>query len=331
MDIAGRLCRQAGRPQPQRLISLTGGKNNRVYRLEAEAAAPLVLKCYHHDPRDPRDRLKAEWAFLTYAKSRGMQTLPTPLACDTAAHAGLYTYLDGDRVAAVTTAHVDQALAFIVDLNHAPGDAQTLQPASEACFSIDTHVETVARRVNRLQTIDTTQPHAARAEYVVSRHLMPAWQRVHSAIASTTRDRQGGTDIRIPQSAEIVSPSDFGFHNALIDATGRVRFFDFEYAGRDDPAKLVCDFFCQPEVPVPVAHYARFADGVIAALGLDPTHRTRCDLLLDAYRIKWICIMLNDFLPSGNARRTFANPGDQSERCRTQLDKAEAALAALSR
>jgi hypothetical protein len=312
-------------------LPLTGGKNNRVYRLEAEGAAPLVLKCYHHDPRDPRDRLKAEWAFLTYAKSRDMQTLPTPLACDAAAHAGLYTFLEGERVVTVTAAHVDQALAFIVDLNRAPRDAQTLQPGSEACFSIDAHAETVARRVTRLQTIDATQPHGARAEHVVNTILLPTWRRVQSAIASSASDRPSGSVARIPKSAEIVSPSDFGFHNALIDATGRVRFFDFEYAGMDDPAKLVCDFFCQPEVPVPIDHYARFADGVIAALGLDPTHRARCDLLLDAYRIKWICIMLNDFLPAGNARRTFADRGDPSERCRAQLDKAEAALAALSR
>ena len=49
----------------------------------------------------------------------------------------------------------------------------------------------------------------------------------------------------------VLSPSDFGFHNALLDRQGNVRFFDFEYAGWDDPAKLVCDFFCQVEVPVP--------------------------------------------------------------------------------
>src|SRR6185503_11886129 len=46
-----------------------------------------------------------------------------------------------------------------------------------------------------------------------------------------------------------LSPSDFGYHNAVLADDETVRFFDFEYAGWDDPAKLVCDFFNQVEVP----------------------------------------------------------------------------------
>ena len=45
-------------------------------------------------------------------------------------------------------------------------------------------------------------------------------------------------------------------------------------------------------------------------------------LLLDAYRIKWICIMLNEFLPLDAARRAFADQGARAIRCREQLDKA---------
>ena len=59
-----------------------------------------------------------------------------------------------------------------------------------------------------------------------------------------------------------VSPSDFGFHNALREPSGRLRFIDFEYAGWDDPAKLVCDFFCQPAVPAPAGAFDRFAAAV---------------------------------------------------------------------
>ena len=39
-----------------------------------------------------------------------------------------------------------------------------------------------------------------------------------------------------------ISPSDFGFHNALRTNTGPV-FFDFEFSGWDDPAKTIIDFF----------------------------------------------------------------------------------------
>ena len=64
-------------------------------------------------------------------------------------------------------------------------------------------------------------------------------------------------------------------------------------------------------------------------LGLDAAGIARCRLLLDAYQIKWTCIMLNEFLPLGAARRAFADTGAWAKRCAEQLAKAEAKLAAL--
>ncbi len=64
-------------------------------------------------------------------------------------------------------------------------------------------------------------------------------------------------------------------------------------------------------------------------LGLDAAAIARCRLLLDAYQIKWTCIILNDFLPLGAARRAFADTGAWAKRCAEQLTKAEAKLAAL--
>ena len=123
-----------------------------------------------------------------------------------------------------------------------------------------------------------------------------------------------GTKNRDPSRC-CLSPSDFGFHNALAGHDGKLTFLDFEYAGRDDPAKLASDFFCQPEVPVPLElssrHFVRRLGD-----GLEP-RRSRAgravEILLDAYRIKWTCIILNDFLPLGAARRAFADAGERAE------------------
>ncbi len=104
--------------------------------------------------------------------------------------------------------------------------------------------------------------------------------------------------MRLAPEAEILSPSDFGFHNALADAAGTLTFLDFEYAGRDDPAKLVSDFFCCPEVPVPLRFRSEFVATLAEGLPLDPAFPSRCDRLLDVYRFKWIAIIMNEFLPA---------------------------------
>ncbi len=60
----------------------------------------------------------------------------------------------------------------------------------------------------------------------------------------------------------------------------------------------MCDFFSQPAVPISEDYYPRFVEAVISDLSEPETHVQRYDLLLDVYRIKWCCILLNEFLPA---------------------------------
>ncbi|WP_316228746.1 aminoglycoside phosphotransferase family protein [Bradyrhizobium sp. SZCCHNR1045] len=322
---AQRLTAQAGRPAPKALTRLAGGRNNQVYRLEADDG-PLVLKRYFTDARDSRDRLGAEWSFISHAWSRGIRAVPEPLACDRAEQAGLYSFIEGRKLTAaeLTPGHVEAAIEFVLAVNARPRPA--LAPGSEACFSLAEHIATVERRVARLATLDSEVPHVAEARQLVSAQLQPTWAAVKAGILSGASAEGLALDAAISADQNCLSPSDFGFHNALIDDAGKLTFLDFEYAGRDDPAKLVSDFFCQPEVPVPLAVHEHFIERLTQGLGLDAASVARCRLLLDAYQIKWTCIILNDFLPLGAARRAFADTGAWAERCAAQLAKAEAKL-----
>lgn len=326
LPLARRLAGPA-RPVPVALERLTGGRNNRVFRVATEDGGSLLLKLYHADQRDTRDRLRAEWNFLVHAWNLGIRNVPEPLARDQAVHAGLYGFLPGRRLLAgeVEPWHVDAALDLALAINAKPVGHGGLDPGSEACFSIAEHIATIERRVARLAVLDPDAPYSAAADGFVRERLLPAWQGVRAALVNAVT-RQGLTqEAMLPAEACCVSPSDFGFHNALV-TDGSVAFIDFEYAGIDDPAKLAADFFCQPEVPVPPSLFGAFVDRLIGGLGLEPVHAERCRLLLDAYRIKWACIILNDFLPLGSARRAYADPRPIAARCAAQLALAETKL-----
>jgi hypothetical protein len=331
LEAAGRLARLAGRASPRALATLTGGMNNRVFRVEIDGGAPLVLKSYFHDPRDPRDRLSTEWRFLTYAWARGVRAIPEPLAHEPTSHMALYGFVSGAKIAAgaVTDAHVAAAADFVVAINAPPRTPTMLPPGSEACFSLAQHLTTVRRRVGRLSDLAPDAPLRGEAQRFIAGRLRPVWRELEARIDREARASRISLDQELDPADCCLSPSDFGFHNALEDESGRVTFLDFEYAGRDDPAKLVCDYFCQPEVPVPMRHFEPFQERAAIGLGLDSAVRDRCRLLLDAYRVKWTCIMLNEFLAIGAARRAFADAGAGERRCRTQLAKAEAKLSEI--
>jgi hypothetical protein len=323
LEAARGLVRRAGKAQPRSLARLAGGNNNRIYRVELDAGAPLILKRYFQDPRDQRDRLSAEWDFLQLVWGRGIRATPEPLGHEPASNTALYSFVPGSRIAAnaVTEDHVATAADFLLAVN-SPRTSLALSPASEACFSFAQHLETVNRRVERLAHLAPDVPLRTDAERFVSDRLRPAWRVIEQRITSAVRDARFGLEREIDQSECILSPSDFGFHNALEDESGRLAFVDFEYAGRDDVAKLVCDYFCQPKIPVRMCHFEPFLARLTDGLGFGATMRERCCLLLDAYRVKWTCIMLNEFLTVGAARRAFAHGANRDDRCRAQLMKA---------
>jgi len=330
LKLAGDLCGRAGLAAPVTLERLAGGKNNRVFCVALGDGSSVVLKSYFHDPRDTRDRLEAEWSFLNHAWSVGVHNVPRPLAADQREHAGLYSLLDGSKLASseVELRHVDAASNFIYAINRAASPlVRAMNPASESCLSISQHLATVDRRIERLTALAADAPYRDEAEQLISQNLKPVWVDVRSRIVAGAF--KAGVVLDQAVGRTIISPSDFGFHNALIRPDGELQFLDFEYAGFDDPAKLVGDFYACPEIPTPQETFERFVDRLALLLEFPDAFRDRARLLRDAYRVKWACIILNDFLPSEDARRAFAGGEERAARCAAQLRKAEAKIAEI--
>lgn len=319
------LLTRLGHTRGAELRPLKGGANNRVFEIHSEGLY-FLLKAYFQHPDDPRDRLGAEFAFCEYAWNHAIRCVPQPHAADPANHLGLYEFIPGRRAEAedATPEAVDRALAFFKDLN-APSNraGATLPVASEACFSLAEHLQRVGSRVERLAAVRPAQDTDRQAADFIGNRLTPAWKVIAARVESEARNLPPAVSRPLDEAARCVSPSDFGFHNVLVTPGGELRFIDFEYAGWDDPAKMVCDFFCQVEAPVPFENFDRFAEGATAGRPDAAACRERVRLLLPVYRVKWCCIVLNDFLPMDSARRRFARSDtDEEARKKTQLAKA---------
>ncbi|MCX5662606.1 MAG: phosphotransferase [Planctomycetota bacterium] len=333
---AGELVAGAGLGRVDSLSPLAGGGNNRTYRLAA-GGRDILLKAYFRDPADPRDRLKAEFDFSRFAWDRGIRVIPEPLARDARNALGLYAFIHGRMLEPheVTPARVDESLDFCIALNrgrHAPAVAALaagLADGSEAYFSLTDHLAGVARRVARLGEIEGAGPINHEARAFVRGELGPAWERVTADVRAAIPDLGG--DAPLPSEQRCLSPSDFGFHNAMLAGDGKLIFHDFEYAGWDDPGKTAGDFFCQPRLPVPPGLFEHFVGALVDSLGLPASHVRRARLLRGVYQVKWCCIMMNEFLPLGARRRRFAlSEADAEARKVRQLAQARRGLGALT-
>jgi thiamine kinase-like enzyme len=125
-----------------------------------------------------------------------------------------------------------------------------------------------------------------------------------------------------------LSPSDFGFHNALRRPNGQIVFLDFEYFGWDDPAKMISDFLLHPGMDVGEGLKQRFLVKCINAYQGSGHLAKRVAILKPAHGLKWCLLLLNEFVPAYLRRRGFASERvlDESELQSQQLSKARRML-----
>jgi thiamine kinase-like enzyme len=304
---------------------LSASGNNRVFALHC-GNEKMVLKWYFYDAADTRDRLGAEYSFLEHAWTLGLRCIPKPIAKNESEHLALYEYVTGQTIDAskVNENLMQQAAHFLAKLNtkNSRATASMLPKASEACFSVSEHFSMIDARLSRLDQMPVLSKVDKEAKEFVKR-LEAYWQDAKSRILIDCQCLGFNPENVLDTSERCLSPSDFGFHNALLRPDGQVCFIDFEYAGWDDPAKAIGDFFSHPGVKVPHAQFETFM-----AKALEPFDQSlqmigRVRALEPISQIKWCCIILNEFLPASAKRRSFANPDENpDERKQRQLNKA---------
>ena len=302
---------------------LTGG-NNRSYRLVTEDGCYLCKQYFRHQ-NDTRDRLGAEFAFLQFCEESGVGQVPRALAADFENGIALYSWIEGASLAplTITLAHVKEAAAFAAALARAGclNAARVLAPAADAAFCVQNYIDGVQNRLAALFAACEGCGDAMAQEALIflRQSLLPRWEQVLVSLTRSADATQRG--YMLPEAERIVSPSDFGFHNSLISSEG-LFFVDFEYAGMDDPAKLVCDFVCQPAIPAPEGSMQVMVRELCAA-GQPEGLELRASELMPLHRLKWCCIILNEFKNTDAKRRSFAKGATNTDTRCLQLDKAK--------
>jgi hypothetical protein len=313
------------------MTRIGGGRNSRVYRVAASDGRHYALKLYFQSGKDGRDRRATEFTALQFLWRHGVRSIPEPLTSDAKLGASLFGFIDGTLASAGDTGErdIDQLTDFLIGLRAlttAP-DAEKLPIASEAVFSLAYLVESIERRLRRLREVRSDSGTYAAFHAFLSWDLQPALSAAAAWGQQQLAQHGLGANTELDLVARTLSPSDFGFHNALRTPAGGLVFVDFEYFGWDDPAKMVSDFLLHPGMKVSPALRGRFLGRVLRGFGIGHAFDVRIRVAYALYALKWCCILLNEFVPEHLERRLFANPGLKREEVQgQQLEKARAML-----
>ena len=316
IDIARRLL-------PDRDIAVQqihGGGNNRVYRLTSTGAPDHALKLYAPPGTDRQDalgRLQREYAGLAFLAPYLPGRVPAAVTVDWDNLAAIYEWVDGSRPSLTVDRppqDIAAVISFVADLKHLSGAARHAdtgfdKPAREACLSAQELLRQVQSRLATLSALSQETD----LQQLLADEMRPVFDQAAKRLETWYATNSLAPSDEISADRQILSPSDFGFHNALRRPSGELTFIDFEYFGWDDPVKLLADFVWHPAMHLSDRERQRFIEENLAALmPHDPFLQGRLWAQFPLYGLRWAAILLNEFLSERWQRRVFAGAADPS-------------------
>jgi len=275
---------------------LKGRGNSRIYKLSFDKNNSTLLKDYPDLSVDPRPRMQTEVNALKLAEDLGRT--PKVVAFDKSQNIALYEWIKGKSLFKIEDHHITQALKFIESLQSLKGKNSWTQ-ASEACFSAKQLINQINFRFDRLLSIKNKNLNDFLI-YTFEPLLRKVWKDAEKNWPSDNLEKE------LPKSKQVLSPSDFGFHNAILNESGDLVFLDFEYFGRDDPVKLMADFIWHPGMSLSNVQKRNWIKGAFGIFDNQELTK-RFTSAWPLYGLRWSLIVLNEFLEDGWHKRLYAN------------------------
>ena len=303
------------------------GRNSRIWRVHSRDG-DYALKQYPSRAADPRDRLSTEVGALQLMERFCISTVPRVFGIDGARGYALLSWIDGGDVTDIGNADIDAAVTFlraIYELRNTPWAAQQ-PPAAEACLSGAEIERQINSRMARLGEIQDEPQLIDFIEKFFSVEFSLRRAEAKSAMAAADL----AFDFELPQEWQSLVPSDFGFHNSLRRPDGSLAFLDFEYFGWDDPVKLTADIMLHPGRVLASPQRLRFRQAAEGVYGSDPAFGRRLSAYLPLFGLRWVLILLNEFIPERWQRRVLAGDAESWDEAKVrQLARAKAFMASL--
>ncbi len=308
---------------------LERGGNSRVFALETGGETPYVMKFYFRHASDPRDRLETEFSGFSFLWQQGITNIPRPVAANREESCAVYEFIEGEKIlpADITMEDIKCAVDFISTLKGLNNAARSynITFASDACFSISAIVAGIEGRLARLSKIEGKGREYEelgsflRDDFKPFLGILTPWAKERCAKEHISFDSE------ISWEERTLSPSDFGFHNAIRARDGRIVFLDFEYFGWDDPAKTIVDVLLHPAMALSKPMKKAFVARMLEAFAENRPLAQRVEIVYPLLALKWCMIMLNEFVPGDFSRRVYAagNPLDKAQVRKEQLLKAK--------
>ena len=282
--------------KPDDISLISKGKNSRSFMVIKDNKK-FLFKYFKKNDFIKRNRLKAELNFLNLMIKGGFKNVPVPIKFKVEKNWILLSWLDGKSIERVNKSHIKKLILFINDLQSLRKNEliNTIDNASEACFNLNDHIKTVSFRLNLLENRLNYLQFLPSDLYQKLQELISLMVYEFKKISLEIKSKCNNLlFLKLNYHQKILSQSDIGFHNIFINNNDNLLFFDFEYAGWDDCFKMIADLVLQPEGCLDYEFF-KISKPLLNKYLKTFLDKERLKKTISLYRIKWTCILLNNF------------------------------------
>lgn len=264
----------------------SSGINSNIYKVTSADGGRYALKLYRDTKRfEGHSRSEREVVFTTAIETFLDSELSVPKVVFSSGE-GCFTLFEWSDLRAldVTTKNLLLILEFIKKIQGAR-EGYVVR-AKECRLRLGDHFNLVVESIQCLSQEVNTKDLGSFGTYIASvlKDSLEDLQKLETSMSTEELNKA---------VSPILSHSDVGFHNMGMTKTG-ILFFDFEYAGLDDPRKLYADIMLQPRYirsldTLDIEEKVRLFISELIGMEQDKEGLSR---MLSLYRHKWIAIMI---------------------------------------
>jgi thiamine kinase-like enzyme len=214
------------------------GINSKVYKIKVDKDN-LVVKVYN---KKNKFRIKREKIFYDYLRSIKNNNIIKPIGFNIKFNLAIYPFIKGKKIKKITNNHIKELLNFLKQINKKKSIKLPL--AVDGIKNRDNHIKLCELKIDQMKKIKIDSLIKKQFMFFLKKKIIPKFDKIKMNYYKQKTFNLKKNNLL--KNDMIVSPSDFGFHN-IIQSNNKFYFLDFEYAGLDDPIKLICDFYCQPD------------------------------------------------------------------------------------
>ncbi len=263
------------------------GRNSNVFKFRSNKR-DLILKIYKNKNNL---RIKRERLFYNFLNKNSNEQVITPINFSIKDNIAVFPYIDGLKIKKIRDNHVKKVSNFLNQINKS-NKSKKLPLAIDGIQDRIDHIKLCEKKIIQLKSIKIDSPIKKIFFKFLTSKIIPKFIELKKNFKLIKKHDL--PKMKLTKEEMIVSPSDFGFHN-IIQKNKKLFFIDFEYAGLDDPIKLLCDFYCQPDQSITDRQKKIF----IKNLSLKNNNMKKLvsyvKIFLSFHKLKWCCIMLNEF------------------------------------